>query len=211
PLTHTPLRGSDLAAVLREAEEKGKSGAVAYPLIRAQAKAVYQAEPSPHFGLGLALYCHFTSPIRRLADLATHRVIKAVLLHGAAPEKYSSFVRRAAAAASETELSAMNAERQMEDLFCALWATRHIGEKAEAVITQITGFGVFAALENSAEGLLSAEDLPYGAFLSPENLTLTLGKETYGLGDKLPIVIAEADVSRRRIRFCLQDAVPLFV
>ena len=82
------VTAKDLALLLAEAEEKGLSRAVSYPLLRAMAKAKYSAEAHGHFGLSFPLYCHFTSPIRRLSDLATHRIVKAVLLDGEAPEGY---------------------------------------------------------------------------------------------------------------------------
>ena len=68
--------------LLDAAREKGIAGAVSYTLLRTMSKAKYSEVPSPHFGLGIPLYCHFTSPIRRLSDLATHRIIHKVLLGG---------------------------------------------------------------------------------------------------------------------------------
>ena len=90
-----------LAALLRSADERGLLNSVSYSMLRAMSKAKYSEHVTPHFGLGIEYYCHFTSPIRRLSDLATHRIIRRVLFEGKRPEAYAGYSRRAAAAATE--------------------------------------------------------------------------------------------------------------
>ncbi len=205
PLEKKEPTALDFAAVLAEAEEKGKSAAVSYLMLRTMAKASYSDERHPHFGRGTTHYCRFTSPIRRLSDLATHRIIKAVLLDGESAAKYVSYARRAAASARETELRAMATERAMNALFASFWAEGHIGEEFSASVSGVTAFGIFATLDNSAEGLIPIEELPFGAVYGEETNTMQIGRELYRLADRVRVVITDAEIAARRIRLALID------
>ena len=199
PLMKEPLSVSAFSEVVKEAETAGKLAAISIPLLRSMAKATYETEPTGHFGLALPLYCHFTSPIRRLSDLATHRIIKAVLLDGESPEKYRAYARRAAAAAAKTELSAVSAERQMNDFYQALWAEGHIGEVFEGEISSILSFGAFVRLSNGCEGLIPLELLPFGAVCNENALTLRIGKETLSISSPVRVTIFDAEPAARKI------------
>ncbi|MBO7170739.1 MAG: VacB/RNase II family 3'-5' exoribonuclease, partial [Clostridia bacterium] len=95
-----PLTSLPFCHVLEEAAKNGTAAAISFPMLRAMSKAEYTDKRRGHFGLGLTHYCHFTSPIRRLSDLATHRMIKQVLWEGKTPASLASYARRAAAAAT---------------------------------------------------------------------------------------------------------------
>ena len=198
------LRAADFAALLAEAEKKGLANALHLPMLRTMAKAKYSEEATGHFGLSYPLYCHFTSPIRRLSDLATHRIIKAVLLGEEEGARYKSYARRAAIAATEAELRALTAERKIEALYKTLYLSRHIGEAFDATVTSITSFGVFATLPNTCEGLIPLEEFPFGVRLNEEAMSLT-GKNGFSLriADPIRIRVAEADVSEQRVKFSL--------
>ena len=192
-----------LTEILREAEERGMSEAVSYTMLRAMAKAKYSEQRQPHFGLGIEYYCHFTSPIRRLSDLATHRIIKKVLIEGKRAESYASYARRAAAAATEGELRAVNAERRIEDLYKVIYMSEHIGERFPARICSITGFGIFCTLENTCEGLIPISTLP-GVFTFDErNLTMRSRNKIYRIADEIMISVEEANPTRGKLRFAI--------
>ena len=194
-----------LGEILKEAEERGLSEAVSYTMLRAMAKAKYSEERSSHFGLGTENYCHFTSPIRRLSDLATHRIIKKVLFEGKRVENYSSYARRAATAATEGELRAVNAERRIEDLYKVIFMSEHIGEVYPASISSITGFGIFCTIENTCEGLIPISSLP-GVFTFDErNLTMRSSEVTYRIADKILICVEEANITRGKLRFSIKN------
>lgn len=194
-----------LSRLLREAEEKGLLAPVSYSMLRSMAKAKYSEERADHFGLGLSKYCHFTSPIRRLSDLATHRIIKKVLFEGKRAESYRSYARRAAAAATEAELRALGAERRIENLYKVLYMTEHIGECFDAVVSSVTGFGLFCELENTCEGLVPISEMP-GMFVYDEkNVTLRSGDKIYRLADRVKILVEEADIVRGKLRFSLVE------
>lgn len=197
-------RARDFAAILDQAREAGVGEAVSYALLRAMAKAAYSEKPAPHFGLGIPLYCHFTSPIRRLSDLATHRIIKAVLLDGKKKERYEGYAKRAAEAASEAELRALDAERQIEALYKVLYMSRHIGEEFDAQISSVTSFGIFAELENTCVGLIPLSAMTDDVFIyDEENLTLRCGECVYRIGDSVRVRVEEADIPTRKLYFSL--------
>ena len=166
-------------------------------------KAAYSDVKHLHFGLGIENYCHFTSPIRRLSDLATHRIIHKVIFEGKSKEKFKSYAKRAAAAATDGELRAQNAERRIEGLYKVLYMQDKIGEIFEASVSSVASFGMFAVLENTCEGLIPMSTLD-GAFTFDEkNLTVRDSKTFFRIGDKISVRLEEADISSGKLRFSL--------
>ena len=195
--------GKDYADVLRDAEEKGLETAVSRTMLRSMMKAKYSEAQSAHFGLGIDCYCHFTSPIRRLSDLATHRIIHRVLIEGKRPEAYASYAKRAARAASETELRALNAERRIENLYKTVYMSDFIGQTFDATVSSVTSFGMFCELDNTCEGLIPMSEMP-GLFIFNENdLSIRCGRLAYRIGDSVRIKLEEADIIRGKLRFSL--------
>lgn len=195
--------GAAFGDILEKAKEKGNSSAISYIILRTMAKAKYSEQNSIHFGLGIRYYCHFTSPIRRLSDLATHRMIKAVLLDGEKAEKYRGYARRAAAATSETELSAMSAERSIDDLYKCIYMQNFIGKEFDASITMITSFGIFAELDNTCEGLILLSDLDERSIYDEKSISVFAGGKKYSLADRIRIKVESTDISSRRVRFSI--------
>lgn len=195
----------ELSSVLEEAKEKGMGNAVSVTLLRTMAKAKYSDNNSLHYGLGLELYCHFTSPIRRLSDLATHRIISEVLIGKDEARKYRSYAKRAAVAASEAELRALSAERQIEALYKTIYMSRFVGDTFDAVVSSVTKFGLFAELDNTCEGLIPIHALDGYYYYDEERKTLSNGKKIYSLGDRLKIRVENADISARTVEFSLAE------
>ena len=193
----------DFSMALDEAEEKGARSAVSRTMLRSMMKAKYSEIQESHFGLGIENYCHFTSPIRRLSDLATHRIIHKVLIEGKRPEAYRSYAKRAARAATDTELRALTAERRIENLYKAIYMSERIGEVFDAEISSVTQFGIFAELENTCEGLIPISELP-GLFTFYENdMTIRQGECIFKIGDKIKVKVEEADIIRGKLRFSI--------
>lgn len=197
------VRPEDYAKLLADAEERGLLRQVSYAMLRSMAKAVYSDLCEGHFGLALEDYCHFTSPIRRLSDLATHRVIHKVLLEGKKPEAYASFVRRAAAAATEGEQRAVTAERRIDALYKALYLSERIGKEYPAVVSSVTPFGAFCELENGCEGLIPLSSLPGAPVYDEATAGLRAYRLQLHIGDGIVIRVAEADILRGKVRFDL--------
>lgn len=192
---------SDFSALLSAAEEKGLLFPVSYTMVRAMAKAKYSSERSRHFGLALDCYCHFTSPIRRLSDLATHRIIHKTLFEGKEPRLYAKYAYRAAAAATETELRAIEAERRIENLYKTIYMSDKIGESFDATVISVASFGFFVELDNTVEGLVPIEDL-FGYFVYDEKtMTVRSREQSYKIGDRVSVRLEEADVIRGKLRF----------
>ena len=202
-LTADEVSGKDYRAVLREAQKLGVDTAVSRVMLRSMMKAKYSEVRMPHFGLGIENYCHFTSPIRRLSDLATHRIIHKVLIDGKRPESYVSYAKRAARAASETELRALNAERRIENLYKVIYMSEHVGETFDAMVSSITSFGMFCELSNTCEGLIPISEMPGLFTFSEKDLSLRHGRLVFRLGDTVRIKLEEADMIRGKLRFSL--------
>lgn len=207
PLNRRKLLPSSYRDVAVEAAEKGLSAVVTPIMLRSLMKAKYSSAKAPHFGLGCQLYCHFTSPIRRYPDLAVHRIIKAAL-HGDISadniERYESFAKHTAEVSSENELRALNAERDIEDLYKSLFMSGKEGNVYEGIISSVTGFGVFVELENTCEGLVPVNSLDGWYDFDEKNRRLVGEKgKTFALGQRIKIKVEKADVVARKIEFSL--------
>ena len=194
-----------LSGLLCEAEERGVGAPVSYSMLRAMSKAKYSEQRQSHFGLGLSTYCHFTSPIRRLSDLATHRIITRVLLEGKRREMYASYAKRAAAAATEGELRAISAERRIENLYKVLYMSEHIGESFDTTVSSVRPFGIFCELDNTCEGLVPVSSLAGEYFYDEKNIALRSRYHTYRLADRVRVRVEEADIIRGKLRFSIED------
>lgn len=202
-VNHDEPSAREFASLLNMAEEKGIGAQVSYSMLRSMAKAKYSDVKSGHFGLGIDNYCHFTSPIRRLSDLATHRIIKKVLVEEKRPESYSGYARRAAAAATEAELRALGAERRIENLYKCIYMADRIGDIFPAQISSITSFGMFATLENTCEGLIPISEMEGVFTFDEKTVTMRSAYKSYHLADDVFVKVEECDIVRGKIRFSI--------
>ena len=199
-------RGADakaLSKLLREAERRELSEPISYTLLRTMAKAKYSEIKHFHFGLGIEDYCHFTSPIRRLSDLATHRIIRRVLFEGKAPKLYASYAKRAAAAATEGELRALTAERRIEDLYKCVYMSKFVGCEFEGRVSSVTAFGLFVKLPNTCEGLVPIGDMPGFFSFDEKNVSLVSKDRIWRLGETVTVCLEECDIQRGKLRFSI--------
>ncbi len=207
------IRGMDPAAatqqqlsrLLSDAQRRGLSLPVGYRILRSMAKATYRPSPSPHFGIAAPLYCHFTSPIRRVSDLAVHRLLRRVDMGGAPAQKYGAYAARAAAAATDGELRATEAERRIEELYKALYMRNFIGTVFDATVTSVAACGLFCTLDNTCTGLLPVESLGDVYMFDEPTLTLRSRSHMYRIGDKLSVRLVHVDVSGGKLQFAVDD------
>jgi ribonuclease R len=170
-------------------------------MLRSMSKAEYSDIHESHFGLGIENYLHFTSPIRRLSDLATHRILKACLNDSGKAEKYKGYARRASRAATDGELKAVTAERRIENLYKVIYMQDKIGDSFFGTVSSITAFGAFVTLDNTCEGLIPISELPGFFSFDEGNLTL-FGKGTViRVGTPLTVILEEADMVSGKLRF----------
>lgn len=205
PLNRRKILPSSYRDVAVEANEKGLSAVVSPVMLRSLMKAKYSSVSAPHFGLGCDLYCHFTSPIRRYPDLAVHRIIKAAL-HGDINEgnlpSYTAFAEEAADRSTENELRALNAERDICDLYKTLYMKDKEGEEFEGIISSVTGFGMFVELENTCEGLVPINTLDGWFDFDEKNRRLVgEGGQIFSLGMRVKIRVELCDINARKIEF----------
>ena len=172
-------------------------------VLRAQAQAVYSPHNIGHFGLALRRYAHFTSPIRRYADLLVHR---ALLGEQLPPEELEAIGKHVSA----TERQAAAAERAAIERYRTQLLSSRIGETFSGRINGVQRFGLFVTLaESGADGLVPIASLPSDFYrFDPKKLRLN-GRHTrrsFGLGDAIEVRLAEADPIGGRLVFRLTDA-----
>ncbi|HEY1961342.1 MAG TPA: RNB domain-containing ribonuclease [Rhizomicrobium sp.] len=181
-------------------------------VLRTQAQAVYAPENVGHFGLNLQRYAHFTSPIRRYADLVVHRaLIRALKLgDGGLSDAQAAKLGEVSDHISMTERRAMAAERDSNDRYVAAFMEDRVGATFEARVTGVTRFGLFVRLpESGAEGLIPARTLGFEYFRHDERQHALIGDRsgtTYRLGDKLAVRLMEAAPLTGGLRFELAEA-----
>jgi ribonuclease R len=183
-------------------------------VLRTQAQAVYHPENVGHFGLNLQRYAHFTSPIRRYADLIVHRALIRALKLGAdgMSDREMGRLGETAEHISMTERRAMAAERDSTERYVAAFMQDRVGATFEGRITGVTRFGLFLRLaDTGAEGLLPARSLGGEYFRHDEKRHAMIGDRTgtsYKLGDIVSVQLAEAAPLTGGLRFELAEAAP---
>jgi ribonuclease R len=160
--TEGPLRAGDLQRALDRLAGGEAAAAAAEVMLRAQSQAAYAVENIGHFGLALPRYVHFTSPIRRYADLLVHRALIRGLELGSdgLTDAELPTLAACAAAISASERRAATAEREAVDRVLAVFMADHIGSVFPARISHVTRFGLFVTLEQSgASGFVPVTSL----------------------------------------------------
>jgi ribonuclease R len=186
-------------------------------LLRSLKQAVYDTTNVGHFGLASVEYLHFTSPIRRYADLIVHRLLKHALRRegipaggGGAPPPDRAGLTAMATESSHHEQRAVQAEREVVDMYRAYLMRDRVGDEFDGVVAAVTSFGLFVEIADPfVEGLVRLEALGQGPWeFDPERLRLGSPRSgrSFALGDKLRVVIASVSVPRRRIDLALADA-----
>lgn len=194
-----------LQKVLRQAQGKPEQTLIHMLVLRSLMKARYESENSGHFGLAAEYYCHFTSPIRRYPDLMVHRSLSA-LLEGKQAKKLESAVSKAALQSSEREQAAVNAEREIEKCYLAEYMRGHVGEIFDGIVSGVTRFGLFVALQSGVEGLLSVTALPDDEYAFDEKrMTLTgrFTKTVFSFGMRVKVMCADANPATGQVDFQL--------
>ena len=159
------LKPAHFNRLLEACAGKGWSAGIGNLILRLQAQARYSPEHLGHFGLGLADYAHFTSPIRRYADLLIHRaLIKAYNMPdggGLEDNADRGLFEQIGEYISATERQAVCAERETVARFLSAYMQPALGSDFDVKISGLTSAGIFAAVESlGAEGLIPIRTLP---------------------------------------------------
>lgn len=178
-------------------------------LLRSMSKAEYSPDNIGHFGLALEKYAHFTSPIRRYADLQLHRVIKYLLekdkkrdwgkigAKSYTKEELLSIGSRC----NDRELAADTAEHQVDFELSCVYLQQFIGQKLEGTITACTSFGAFVRLDRfMVDGMIYIGNFPQYMEFNEKNQTLVSERgKVYSIGQKLTVILASVDAEAHKI------------
>lgn len=196
----------ELARILRENKDSDRAMVINRIVLRTMMKARYSEEPLGHYGLVMPEYAHFTSPIRRYADLSIHRILTDyvyALSHEKLCRKYAAFAQSAALQASNTELSAIRCERDCENLYMAEYMKSHIGEEFDGIISGVSAGGIYVLLPNTVEGMVSVATLPLGDYEVQHGVILTGAADgsVFTVGDKVHVKCVSVNVNGGFIDF----------
>ncbi len=176
-------------------------------VLRAQAQAEYRPGNLGHFGLNLRRYAHFTSPIRRYADLIVHRALVSAfgLGEGGLSDAEKTKLDAIAEAISQSERKAMSAERETVDRLIAIHLAERVGEQFKARISGVTRFGLFVKLlDTGADGFVPVATLGRDYYKHVENHHALVGErtgESFRLGDRVDVKLIEANPAAGALRF----------
>ncbi len=196
----------DYARLLTMIKERPDAHLLQTVMLRSLKQAVYSPRNAGHFGLAYEAYTHFTSPIRRYPDLLIHRAIKAALKSTQyRPGDWNELGRHC----SETERRADDATRDVEAWLKCYYMQDRIGERFEASISGVTGFGVFVVLDTAyVEGLVHISELGSDYFHFDANRHQLLGERSgkrFRLGDRVTVQLARVDLELSRIDFTVVE------
>ena len=192
------LQTKHLNKLLRQAEEQKEAELISISTLRAMSQAYYSKENFGHFGLALGTYAHFTSPIRRYADLIVHRAL--IRAHnwsqGGLTRAEEEILDQTADLISMTERRSMAAERDTLDRYLAMYLSEKVGTDFSGKISGVLKFGVFVRLEDSeAEGLVPIRSLGREYFTLDKKFNRLVGSEsgfTLSLGQSVNVRLSEA-------------------
>jgi ribonuclease R len=197
--------------ILERVKNTAKNDVVNQILIRSMPKAVYSAVNIGHFGLNFKNYTHFTSPIRRYADLIVHRLLREYVANIPSVKRINQLRRYLIYITehiSDTERMAMEAERASTKLTSAIYAKTLVGETFEGSVSGVQSYGIFVILDDIyVEGFISRNDLPKGNYDFDEKkskLSSKKSKQTYSFGTRVKARILKVNVDKRQIDLVIE-------
>ena len=216
------VRPATFNAILGKVTDETVKPLVMEQVLRSQTQAYYGPRNMGHFGLSLASYGHFTSPIRRYADLLLHRAL--VDAYGleqpdtpkldlppttGLAEHDAASLDRICQLISQFERRAMEAERETVDRYVAAFLATRVGEIHKVRITGVQNFGFFATIEEfGGDGLVPVSTLGAERFWYDEKAQTLTGETTgeqYAVGQRMELRLAEADPITGAIKFELPE------
>ena len=201
------------AQVIAQAKNSPAEYIVNSLLLRTMQQARYSPENVGHFGLAAGFYLHFTSPIRRYPDLVAHRVLQALLMQAAPadPDRplpvAGADLGEAGLHLSQCERKAVDIERNVHARCSALFLKDRIGESFGAIISGVTAFGLFIALDDCyISGAIPVASMTDDYYLHDARRYRLIGERSnriYQLGGRVSVILEEVNMSNKRITFAL--------
>ncbi|MCW8817631.1 MAG: ribonuclease R [Ignavibacteriaceae bacterium] len=202
----TAIQFNNLMRKVKGTEEEGVINELA---VRSMAKAVYSTKNIGHYGLGFKNYTHFTSPIRRYADLLVHRILNKTLISKTGKHYSLDNLTKICEHISTTERTAMEAERRSVKLKQIQFLQDKLGYEFNAVISGVANYGIFVELTDIlAEGLIRARDLEGDFYVLDERKYSLIGKRTkkqFRLGDRITVKLVRLDLDNLELDFITSE------
>ena len=205
-----------LQRLLNATADSAFAQSIASVVLHSLPQARYTPDNPAHYGLASDAYCHFTSPIRRYADLQVHRIVKA-WLHSSQLSNFVPILPAVCAACSSTERIAEALEREVEQMKKVEFMATQTGQNFEAAVSGVTAWGVYVMLPNTVEGIIPFDNLRNNRFAFDKEKSIYVretakrkgqkkspGKEvSLRHGDKLTVRLVAADEDERKLTFSI--------
>ena len=193
--------------IIEQVRDRPDSAAITMAMLRSLTHAEYSPINVGHFGLSLASYAHFTSPIRRYPDLLVHRAIRHIVRGGKAGryDYGTKEMERLGSITSSHEKRAEDATRDVEAWLKCQYMEGHLGDEFDGVITGVTNFGLFVQItELLTDGLVHVTSLDndyYHYDAGSQRLVGERSGKTYSLGEAMRVRVQRVDMETRKIDF----------
>jgi ribonuclease R len=191
----------NLNALFEDVRFKNEYSLIQTMAIRSMAKAAYDTVNIGHYGLAFQYYSHFTSPIRRYADLVVHRILQEELTNQ--KHLYGMDLSELCKKISKNERKAAEAERESTKYFQTLFVLDYIGEVFSGTISGIAEHGMFVRMDaNHCEGMVAMLDIPGDRFYFDMEKFRIVGAKTkkeYNFGDKVQVLVQQVNPRKRQI------------
>ena len=197
----------NLNKLFEEVKDKPESGLIQSMAIRSMAKASYETNNIGHYGLSFEYYTHFTSPIRRYADLIVHRIMMDKLTHKQV--NYGNKLNEICKHISAQERKAIDAERESNKFFQVKFLQDKVGKVFSGTVSGLADFGMFVKLDdNYCEGMITLPSLPGDHYYFDADTFSIKGRSSndeYNFGDHVEVKVIGVDLAKKQINLSINE------